>query len=360
MRLVRTIAAVCAAVLVTLTLTASPVAAGGQGEPIVADLNGDGRPDTARLGVTGDRCAVTVRWGGTNSTEVFPYVPPGGVPLGLECPDLGVAVDVGGNGSVELVVGWFGSPDVPEHLVLLRNFVPEPLSGGFDFISRIETADLNGDGLMDVYLWNDQGDGFASLLNNRNNRLTPGPLRFTNGEVDQYELVDLDANGRLDVVIGFSTGSGNNPDCGVVVVFDTGRQNLLRGSDCSPSWRFSVVWADEDILPDIRTVSDEGEVVTTLNRTSRRFADSPIVRNDTATVRPGVPQLIRFLDNDQFSESATVTIVTGPRYGRLLDDSVRKLVYLRTAPGATSDTVTYQITDGSRTATGRVIIRVQS
>ena len=155
-----------------------------QGEPLSGDIDGNGVADRATLTKTSPAtCDVVVELGlgggryGPKTTYSYPEPRNEEFDFGY-CPDMGVIVDLGGDGVSELVLAWFdGSPD-PENLgdlLVLENFQPV---AGFSAIyqpSEIGLAEFNGDGLADVYEWTDQGDGFQSWLNTPGGELVEGP-----------------------------------------------------------------------------------------------------------------------------------------------------------------------------------------
>ncbi len=197
--------------LVAVGATA-PAWAGGPSEPIYGDLNGDGVLDRAQLGtVRPSSCSVLVELGRPGGGFLPPHrytypVPGEGI---LACPDLGVAVNLGGDGGTELVLAWYAGPPwrVDFDLLVLRDFTP---AGGFQAIlqpSYIGLADFNGDRRLDVYEWTDRGQGFATYLNTGTGTLVPGPVRYCAGPL-AYRLADFNGNGAMDVAIAYIQGCG--------------------------------------------------------------------------------------------------------------------------------------------------------
>ena len=89
----------------------TPAGANGQGDPLYGDIDGDGWEDRAVLAVdpATSRCAVSVQLGLPGGGEfgvpkTYYYPAPG---TGPWCPDMGVIVDLGGDGVSELVLAWF-------------------------------------------------------------------------------------------------------------------------------------------------------------------------------------------------------------------------------------------------------------
>lgn len=264
-------AGVASAVAVTGLAGATPAGAqgNGQGDPLYGDLNGDGVEDRATLGADATGCTVAVELGdgagGYLPASTYTY--PNTSDVGY-CPDMGVIVDLGGDGVSELVLAWFwGRYDATDahDLLVLRDYAPV---AGFTAIwqpSQIGTADFNGDGLVDVYEWTDQGDGFQTYLNTASSELVPGPLHH-HGEPSEYALVDADEDGADDLVMSYTSTSAE-PYFGVVVVLDDGTTTYLQaeGPDVPESqwWSIDVDDFNGDGHVDVRTTEvNSGDVVT--------------------------------------------------------------------------------------------------
>ncbi|WP_422769930.1 FG-GAP repeat domain-containing protein [Plantactinospora sp. WMMC1484] len=355
------LAALAAAALLG-SLTVVPAArAGGPGDPMWADLDGDRRlerifPDWSR---DGRQCAITIQWGGSGQVEQRPYLPPGArVPVS-HCPDMGVAVDLGGNGSVELVVGSFDGTPVGAQgsIFVLRDFVPEVLARGNIQLVGMGTADFDGDRRTDVFWWTDQGAGFGTYLNTAAGHLVPGPIQQDQGEINSHWVADFDGNGAMDVVVAFHTAP-SAPPLGVVVIFDDGTKVWLRQGD-DGGWGVELVDANADGLPDVRTSGGDG-VHTFLNRGDRTFGTGPIANDDLAHAYRSTAKVIKVRDNDVAAPAATLSIVVPPRYGFLTDhDSRYEVSYQRTASHKLSDTFVYRLDQEGLTDTGTVTVRMK-
>jgi hypothetical protein len=247
--------------------TASPAGA-LPGDPLYGDLNGDGYEDRALLTEEGPgTCGVAVQLGSSWSGHYGPvttyrYDAPG-TDIAY-CPDLGVIVDLGGDGVSELVLAWFdGAPPDQSDLLVLRDYAP---AGGFDAIyqpSHIGTGEFNGDGLLDVYEWTDQGASFITYLNTPTGELVRGPMAFGGQSADnEYRFVDVDADGASDVVFPFVEHDGDGePSEGVVALLDDGTAVFLE--DTWPDdggggygWEVDIVDDDADGDPDVRTLNN--------------------------------------------------------------------------------------------------------
>lgn len=357
-----------------LHLWASPALAGYRGDPIIADINGDGLPERILLAVTEPTgCAVVIEIGVRQDVFYPPEVHPYPIPLGLpneQCPDIGTAADLDGDGRVELVVGWFaGRPPGHTYDLLVLDHTIEPVSTalGLDFPSFMGTADFNGDGRQDIYEWSDQAPGFASFLNNGNNTITPGPVRWCARPL-QVDVRDFNHNGAADVAISYIEHCGDLSN-GVVVILDDGtvRQLEFSGSEdivrplFHEAWNMTVVDANGDGAPDVRTVDQAtGVVHVFINNGSGEFVLAPVANNDVAVIRGDKRTAIPVLANDVASTGVKITIVTPPRYGRAQVTSSGTIVYTPYAGHPNRDRFVYRLTQDGRSDNAAVTIRFTS
>jgi hypothetical protein len=246
----------------SLAAGAAGAQANGPGDPLIGDIDGDGRTDRVTLGATshGD-CAVFVelgkKHGGFRHPKRYTFDLPGDPPT---CPDMGVIVDLAGDGDAELVLAFFDGSFIVDDLVVLDDF---DFEAGFEGIfqpSAIGLADFDGDGLVDVYEFTDQGDGFQSFLNTPAGELVPGPVAFAAGIFD-FELADVDEDGGTDLVMSFAERFPAQPETGVVVVVGDGSQTFLTEDGFAPSgflWDVQVVDLNADGHLDVRLVDPMG------------------------------------------------------------------------------------------------------
>ncbi|MBE1488283.1 FG-GAP repeat domain-containing protein [Plantactinospora soyae] len=350
------------AVLVSAVLLGSltfvvPVRAGGLNDSIWADLNGDRRLDLIHPGSSSDhqQCAISVQWGGTGAVEEHPYLPPGAQVPVSHCPDMGVAVDLGGNGSTELIVGSFhgGPVGAQGSIFVLRNFVPEVLESSEIQLNEIGTADFNGDRRTDVFWWTNQGAGFVTYLNTAAGQLSYGPIQQDQGEINDHQVADFDGNGAMDALVAFHTAT-TEPSMGVVVIFDDGTKAWLHQGD-DGGWTAEVVDANADGRPDVQT--SEGLF---LNRGNRTFGTGPIANDDLAHAYRTTAKVIKVRDNDVASPSAILNIVVPPKYGFLTShDSRYEVVYQRTAAHKLQDSFVYRLAQDGLTDTGTVTVKMK-
>ncbi|GAB3962700.1 FG-GAP-like repeat-containing protein [Plantactinospora veratri] len=365
----RSIAALAATAMVVTIVAGAPVArAGGPSEPFLGDLNGDSVLDRARLDGTRRACAVVVEFGrpggGYLPPQRHPYQLPGGT-RSADCPQLGVAVDLDPAspttpGPAELVVGWYdGPPSRPDYdLLVLRNFTVSARVPAIDRPNYMGLADFDGDRRPDVYLWTDQGQGFATYLNPGTGTLTPGPVRFCAGRV-QYRLADFDRDRAMDVAIAYAEHCGDGSD-GVAVVLDDGTVVRLQQSyDDRQSWTVDTLNANRDGNPDLLLYRQPiGRIWTFLGTGNGSFVSSPLAIGDTATVTVTGSVRIPVLGNDWASRRASISVVVPPATGSTEVTSSRMIVYRPAATVGATDRFVYRITQDGRTSDATVLVRI--
>ncbi|MBF9133323.1 hypothetical protein I0C86_30815 [Plantactinospora sp. S1510] len=347
---------------------AAPALAGGRGETLYGDLDGDRRTDLIRLvSAPPDRCAVLVRLGraggGYQGSKLYTYPEPGGDDGVFQCPDLGTIVDLGRDGSTELVIGWFaGRPaGVDQDLLVLRDFQPDGGTTGLFQPSYVGVADFNGDGRKDIYEWTDQGEGLATHLNTPAGELIPGPINFCGLLVQPPLLADFTLDRHTEVVLPFYQQCGV-ADSGVAVLFSDSRTEYLEQDPLGEHvWTSAIEDADADGVPDVRTVDrDSGEVSHYLVRPPARFLEAPTPEPDLAVVTAAVPTSIPVLANDAVTVAASIAVVVPPRYGRVQITPEKTLVYIPPAtPPATADTFVYRVIDDGKAADAPVTVELK-
>jgi hypothetical protein len=244
----RKVGAVAVPALMAGMVGLGPADAAGAAEPrtFSGDLTQDGVADRFTLGgySVGEFDVVC-------QAKVEPGLPGGGYgpveahdmtlaegSVGFDCPDLAAVADLGGDGVNELLLAWSsGNGCVPDHcehapypdLLAVRDFVQVGRYQAMTSPNSIKTADLNADGLVDVYEDHGNDEPFVSLLNTPSGDLVPGPLRTQCGMATNG-LVDLDDDGRLDLLVSVvgpcAPGAGMGPG-DVAVVLDDGTVVLV-------------------------------------------------------------------------------------------------------------------------------------
>jgi hypothetical protein len=368
-RIVSVMAAVFTAML---GAAATPGWASRPGGPVYGDITGDGLTDRVTLALAPpNSCAVTVQpglpGGGYGTATVHLYPEPGGDDGVHQCPDLGVIVDLGGNGSIELVVGYSPGrpPGVAGDLLVLRNYQVSAIYPSAIFQpSYIGAAEFNGDGRKDVYEWSDQGDGFASYLSTATGGLVTGPVRFCAVPLSVVQLADFDRNRAMDLAMAYTEGC-TGAFSGVVVVFDNGTTLPLQSSaDGTEFWTSSVADANQDGIPDVRTANlVTGEVSHFITMGPRALVEAPAPKADVVTVVVPNGTSIPILANDAVTSAVQVSIVVPPRLGTAVVTPAKVVVYTPppslSGPTAT-DQFVYQVVDDGKVARATVTVQLRA
>ncbi|HEV7712727.1 MAG TPA: hypothetical protein VGP16_31330 [Asanoa sp.] len=359
MRVKRVLAALVAATAMT-TVLAQPAFAGGQGDPLLGDVNGDGRTDRATLvDLPGAECAVDVELGqasgGFGPASRYTWPDPSDVSY---CPDMGVIVDLGGNGTAELLLAYFPGrpPGVDYDVILLENFTP---TGGFDAVSRpsfLGLENFNKDDLVDVYQYTDDSDGIITWLNTPSGQLVRGPI-WLDGMGMYIDFADFDRNGATDLVAGFDGRWPAIPSSGVIVVLDDGERVVLRDDDY---YLVDALDANSDSKQDVRTErwTPEGTEVTHLIGDGRgHFTEAPNAVADTVQVAYGEQKTISVLVNDAATNAASLEIVTPPAYGTIVRTTSKGFIYRNTVKH--DDSFVYRLTVDGKSETATATLRVK-
>jgi hypothetical protein len=345
----------------------SPAWAGGRGEQILGDVDGDGFADRVTLGIVEpDYCSVIVEYGTEDGGFRLPvahvYLRPGGSGPGTRCPELGVAVDLDTDRAEELVVAWYpGPPPTVPYNLLVLDAAFQPSFGLLEAIFapyHLGKADFNGDGRLDVYAVTDQGQGIETYLNLGDGTLTHGPAGWCALPI-QYAVADLYLDGRADLVTSYAERCvPETLTSGVVVVSDDGTPQILREDPLGvETWSAQVTHANADRLPDIRTVSRLTGGVKHFINTGDRYVQAPKANTDTVQLSGERPVTITVLANDWATSGVTVTISDPPNYGTARVISGGRIVYTPRADHGRTDRFTYQLTEDGRRSSAVVYIR---
>lgn len=196
----------------------SPITiSGGAQAVIIADFDGDGKPDLAATDASGDYVYV-YRNVSTNGTLAFASPLVFQLPLSTVSYDI-VAADLNGDGKQDLVLS--GYADAGRVLVFQNFSTPGNISFGSCVSFAVGTGpvavavrDLDGDGKPDIVTANSYG-GLSVLRNvgasgiiTANSFVWVGNLGAP-GETEYLAIADLDGDGRPDVVgiSGFNTAN---------------------------------------------------------------------------------------------------------------------------------------------------------
>ncbi|WP_026422827.1 hypothetical protein [Actinokineospora inagensis] len=159
------------AAVLTLAL-ASPASAGEWNAPFSGDVDGDGRADVVTLtGSVGSTCTLQIAHGlpggGYGAAITYSFPNPLQYPV---CGDMGEVVDLGGDGTNEIVTTDYDAFDTAYAFYVLRQTDPTTVTFvsreyGDIMPNRIWQTDFNHDGRQDICTYTDQGRGVDYYLN---------------------------------------------------------------------------------------------------------------------------------------------------------------------------------------------------
>jgi hypothetical protein len=170
-----------------------------------ADFNRDGKLDLATADENGDVSVFLGNGDGTFQAQ-RDYV----VGSNSNEPDSIVAVDVNGDGKIDLVACMVETAQIA---VLLGNgdgtFGPASFySTNGSLPQNILTGDFNGDGFIDVAVTNYGNDDIAVLLGNGDGTFRTGVNSASSFGPQYFAVGDFNRDGKLDLVISSPDGGG--------------------------------------------------------------------------------------------------------------------------------------------------------
>jgi hypothetical protein len=338
--------------------------AGGRNEAILADLDGDQVADKAVLvDPGGDVCAVDFYKGDGAGGYAAPvrYLNPRSSFVGAPiCPDMGVAVDLGGDGTVELVVtGFFWYDGVQ----VLSGFRPVAGYAARILPSWIGTADFDGDGLQDVYLWTDEGEGFWILYDQPDGSLSQGPVycRGVSIHSSTQAVADFNRDGASDVAILQANGGGEQYGCGAplgsdgVSVFyprDGRRQDIA----LSAPQTIGAADVSGDRVADLTVTTTAGTVRHWIGGQDL-LRPAPTAVDDAAAVQRHAAVTIPVLANDAATLQAAVAIAHQPARGSVRVNPDRTVTYVSTGRTGTWR-FTYRVSEDGLSSVAAVTVTV--
>ncbi|GAA2977555.1 FG-GAP repeat domain-containing protein [Actinokineospora diospyrosa] len=267
---IRKLAVVVAAVLVAAFFPASAVA-GGSEQPVIGDLTGDGLPDRVTFRTAWENyCDITVELGapggGYDGANYHRYESP--VASEPYCPDMGEIVDLGGDGTKEIVATNFWGGEYS--LVALRpNGWGADVLGvyrGVNYPNAIRQVDFTGDGRKDVWLYSDQSFRIRSFNNTAAGGLVQGSVDECSEGLPQHVFADFDGDGGQDLLAALNCGTRS-----AKLIFGGTRAPLALGSISGPGPQFQVSLADHngDQYPDLTILAPQPDYT----RVSERYVN---------------------------------------------------------------------------------------
>ena len=189
---------------------------------VAADFNKDGKMDLVAT-VTGVQdCGLAAQFLEGNGNGTFT---PGAVyclstGIGYDADDAPIAVDLNGDGNLDVVIPYDGSGDPPLGPAVLEGngngtftFAGTYYTGG-NVLSAV-VADFNGDGMPDVALLDSSVSSFVSIMFNSTQPVSISPLNVNFGSVTvgskKPETVILTNNQKTSLAITSYTLGGTDP-----------------------------------------------------------------------------------------------------------------------------------------------------
>jgi hypothetical protein len=186
-------------------------AASGLYDLVIADFDGDGKPDIATANYSSSFVSVFRNIGSSGTLDTNSFAAEVDLPSPGNCESI-VAVDVDGDGLLDLAVGSiqgqtmsvFRNSSAPGSL----SFDPHVDFGAPGWVHNVTAADFNGDGQPDLAIDGELGN-FMSIFQNGS-----APGAFTTASLSNrvdfptgynvwgISVGDFDGDGRPDIVVG--------------------------------------------------------------------------------------------------------------------------------------------------------------
>jgi hypothetical protein len=195
----------------------------GPGQVVIADFDGDGKPDLA-VNNGGDHNIYIYRNISTNGTlTAVSFAPPVILPLGTGGENKMVAADIDGDGRPDLVLVDYNGSQVmvlqnlcTPGIITTNSFGPRVSFAVGSYPRGVAVRDLDGDGKPDIVVAN-WGSNSISVLRNigtvgsiTTNSFAPAVQFASGADCEDVVIADLDGDGKPDVVTANETNSNNS------------------------------------------------------------------------------------------------------------------------------------------------------
>ncbi|GLZ39712.1 VCBS repeat-containing protein [Actinokineospora sp. NBRC 105648] len=255
------LAATALALVAAVTLPTA-ADAGNRNQAAIGDVTGDGLPDSVTFGPhSGSWCQVNIApgltGGGFGTATGYGYSSPQAwYPY---CPDTAEVLDLGGDGTNEIVTtNWDADSRYGAVVVLRKDSAGVQAVGTYDGVAyptTLRQADFNGDGLRDVWFASDESMSLRTYHNTASGDLVLGTIdECSQDKVPPYSLADFDGDGGQDILATLNCGGSKS----AVLLSGSGKaKTTFASSPYGGVYTLSVVSYNADAYPDVRLVFND-------------------------------------------------------------------------------------------------------